>query len=402
LAADPRPRAVILSPEVPYPLAGGGSLRTASLLHGLARSYALDLIVFRQPGAADPSDLLPAGLVQRVSTIDLPPNGRSLAARSFRNTLRLVRHVPPLVDRFSGFEREVAAAVHGQQYDLGVIEHFWCAPYREQLSAVCDRTVLDLHNVESVLHERCSRTEAGAAAFAHRVFARAAAELEHQWLPRFAGILAASNCDRDWILARSPGSQVILYPNAVPLPPLPTCERRHALVFSGNLEYHPNVSAVRFFRQQVWPRLRERWPGLAWRIVGRNPHAVEAWTKGDPRIELSGPVKDAICELARAEIAVVPILAGSGTRLKILEAWAAGLPVVSTTLGAEGLPVRDGHHLLLADGAEHFAGQVSRLLQDSGLRRDLAHTGRSLLESEFTWEKAWASLNFTSSRPANP
>ncbi len=395
MAADPRPRAVILSPEVPYPLAGGGSLRTASLLHGLARAYDLDLIVFRQTGAADPSDLLPAGLVQRVSTIDLPPNGRSLAARSFRNTLRLVRHVPPLVDRFSGFEREVAAAVHGQQYDLGVIEHFWCAPYWEQLSAVCGRTVLDLHNVESVLHERCSRTEAGAAAFAHRIFARAAAKLEHQWLPRFSSILAASDCDRNWILAGSPGLQVTLYPNAVPLPPLPICERRHALVFSGNLEYHPNVSAVRFFRQEVWPSLRERWPGLVWRIVGRNPRAVEAWTKGDPRIEVSGPVKDAIGELARAEIAVVPILAGSGTRLKILEAWAAGLPVVSTTLGAEGLPVRDGHHLLLADGAEHFAGQVSRLLQDSGLRRDLARTGRSLLESEFTWEKAWASLNFT-------
>ncbi len=402
MAADPRPRAVILSPEVPYPLAGGGALRTASLLHGLARSYDLDLIVFRQPGAADPSDLLPAGLVQRVSTIDLPPNGRSLAARSFRNTLRLVRQVPPLVDRFSGFEREVAAAVQGQQYDLGIIEHFWCAPYWEQISTVCSRTVLDLHNVESVLHERCSRTEAGAAALAHRVFAQAAAELERQWLPRFSRILAASDCDRNWILARSPGSQVIAYPNAVPLHPLPTCERRHALVFSGNLEYHPNVSAVRFFRQQVWPNLRERWPDLVWRIVGCNPHAVAAGTKSDPRIELSGPVEDAVCELARAEIAIVPILAGSGTRLKILEAWAAGLPVVSTTLGAEGLPVRDGYHLLIADGAAHFTGQVCRLLEDSGLRHDLAHAGRSLLESEFTWEKAWASLDFISSLLAKP
>ena len=85
--------------------------------------------------------------------------------------------------------------------------------------------------------------------------------------------------------------------------------------------------------------LRERWPGLVWRLVGKNPEAVRRIHSGDPRIEVIGPVDDAVRELARARVAVVPLLAGSGTRLKILEAWAAGLPVVSTTIGAEGLPV---------------------------------------------------------------
>jgi polysaccharide biosynthesis protein PslH len=392
LADNGKPRALVLAPETPYPLAGGGALRTASLLHGLARSHDIDLIVFRQPGAADPRTSLPQGLAQRICVIDLPANGRSFAARSLRNTVRLIRHVPPLVDRFSGFEHQVAAAVAGQRYDLGIIEHFWCARYWNQISPVCGRTVLDLHNVESVLHERCAQAESGPAAFAHRVFAEAALELERAWLPRFSCILAASACDAALVQTRAQETCIIVYPNAVPLTPLPVVERRHAIVFSGNLEYHPNVSAVRFFRQEIWPGLRERWPDLIWRLVGRNPLAVRSWTGGDSRIEVTGPVDDAIHELAQAEIAVVPLLAGSGTRLKILEAWAAGSPVVSTSLGAEGLPVEDGRHLLIADGAEAFAGAVSRLLEDCALRQEIAEGGRALLERAFTWEKAWQSL----------
>jgi glycosyltransferase involved in cell wall biosynthesis len=151
---------------------------------------------------------------------------------------------------------------------------------------------------------------------------------------------------------------------------------------------------VRFFRREVWPRLRDRWPLLVWRLVGKNPAAVERFTAGDPRIEVAGPVVDAVCELARSRVAVVPLLTGSGTRLKILEAWAAGLPVVSTTIGAEGLPVLDGENALLADGAEAFAGAVTRLLTCTELRQQIGSAGRLLLEKEFTWETAWKMLDF--------
>ncbi len=331
--------------------------------------------------------------MQRISTIDLPANSRSFAARSLRNTLRLVRQVPPLVDRFSGFATQIAAAVEGRRYEIGIVEHFWCAPYWEQIAPVSARTILDLHNIESVLHRRCAATDGGAAAFAHRIFAEAAIELEREWIPRFSRVLAASAADAALIELRAGNARVTVYPNALPSAAMPAVERRHALVFSGNLEYHPNISAVRFFRQYIWPRLRERWPDLVWRLVGRNPCAVGRWTSGDSRIEVTGPVADSITELARAEVAVVPLLAGSGTRLKILEAWAAGLPVVSTSLGAEGLPVCDGRDLLIADGADNFAAAVSRLLEFPALRRELAQGGRKLLESAFTWEKAWESLD---------
>jgi polysaccharide biosynthesis protein PslH len=388
MSPNPRPSALMLAPETPYPLAGGGALRTASLLHYLAQQHDVDLIVFRQPGAAHPAKHMPAGLIRHMTVIDLPANSRSQTARLVRNAVRLARRIPPLVDRFSGFGPQIAQAVEGRRYQIGVVEHFWCAPYHPQIATACAVTVLDLHNIESALHAQCAATESPAAAFAHRAFARASLRLERQWLPRFTHVLVPSAVIHDL------ACRVIVYPNSLPSQPLPTETRRDVIVFSGNMEYHPNRSAVRFFRREVWPVLRNRHPDLVWRLVGKNPEAVRAFTSGDARIEVSGEVEDAVRELAKAKVAVVPLLAGSGTRLKILEAWAAGTPVVSTTIGAEGLPVRDGQHLLIADGALQFAEAVERLLACSDLRESLAVAGRLLLEREFTWEKAWRHLVF--------
>lgn len=390
-------RALVLSPEAPYPLAGGGALRTASLLQYLARRYAVDLIVFRQPEEPDPATALPSGLVRRVTVLDLPAHRRDVAARAWRNARRLARRIPPLVDRFSGFEGQVADAVQGCRYELGLIEHFWCAPYMDSIGPACVHTVLDLHNIESVLHARCAAAEAGGPAFAHRLFRKASLDLERKWLPRFSSILATSESDAAAVRAIAPRASVRVYPNAIPATNFPERRapgRRKVIVFSGNMEYHPNVSAVRFFRSAVWPRLRTEWPDLVWRLVGKNPHAIQTTVAGDSRIEVRGPVEDAVCELARADLAVVPLLAGSGTRFKILEAWAAGLPVVSTTVGAEGLPARHEVEILLADGAPAFAQAVSRLLACTDLAERLAKAGRLLLQKEFTWETAWRNLDF--------
>jgi glycosyltransferase involved in cell wall biosynthesis len=394
MPSDARPSALLLAPETPYPLMGGGALRTASLLHYLAQAHDVDLIVFRQPGGPDPAQRMPVGLVRRMTVIDLPANGRSLAARTLRNSARMVRRVPPLVDRFSGFAAQIAHAVEGRRYEVGVIEHSWCAAYYGQIAASCAYTVLDLHNIESSLHALCAATERPAGALAHRVFQHASLELERRWLPCFTQVLTASESDAAAARAIAPAACVRVYPNALPSRPLPTETKGDSIVFSGNMEYHPNRSAVRFFRREVWPLLRERRPELVWRLVGKNPEAVRAFTRGDSRIEVTGEVEDAVRELAKSKVAVVPLLAGSGTRLKILEAWAAGTPVVSTTMGAEGLPVRDEQHLLLADGASELAGAVERLLACSDLRASLAVAGRLLLEKEFTWEKAWGHLVF--------
>ncbi len=393
MKAEPRPLALFLAAEAPYPLAGGGALRSASLLNYLARTREVDVIVFRQPGASDPATRMPPGLARRIVSIDLPETGHGAAARAFRNAVRLARDTPPLVDRFAGFGRRIAKAVAGQRYEIGVVEHFWCAPYWEEVSQVCERTALDLHNIESVLHGRCAQVERGAAALAHRVFGQASLELERKWLPRYSRVLTASEHDAEVARAIAPQAQISVYPNAIPPVPEPTRTDEEAIVFSGNMEYHPNAAAVKFFRAEVWPRLRERWPRLVWRLVGKNPDAVKRYTEGDPRIQATGPVDDAVVELAKCRAAVVPVLAGSGTRFKILEAWAAGIPVVSTGVGAEGLPARDGENILIADTGSAFAETVSRLLASPALRGHLGIAGRRLLEREFTWDTAWTKLD---------
>jgi len=383
----------MLAPETPYPMAGGGAIRTASLLHYLALHYDTDLIVFRQPGSPDPALALPAGLAQRVATIELSSNGRSTAARVVRNASRVLRRVPPLTDRFAGFGDEITRGIGGRQYDLGIVEHFWCAPYWPVLAPCCRKTVVDLHNVESVLHARCAASP-GLEGLAHGVFERASRQLEQAWLPRFDIVLVTSGDDAAAVGRIAADAHTSVYPNALPAMPQPPHIDEEAVVFSGNLEYHPNRTAVRYFRREIWPLLRDRWPDLNWRLVGMNPEFVREFTSGDPRIDVRGSVENAVTELARARVAIVPLLSGSGTRLKILEAWAAGLPVVSTSIGAEGLGARDGEHLLIADSAVAFVEAVSRLLACKQLRAGLGEAGRLLLEKEFTWEKAWAKLDF--------
>jgi len=332
--------------------------------------------------------------VRRIYAVQLPAHRRSPMARAWRNASRMARGTTPLVDRFAGFERAIESALAGKHYQVGVVEHLWCAPYGEQLARCCSRTILDLHNIESVLHSRCADIEFGVAGFAHRVFRVASLELERKWLPHYSQVLAPSKEDAAAVSAIAPRTRVAVYPNAIPSTPLPARGDDNAIVFSGNLEYHPNRLAVRYFRTAVWPLVHARWPDLTWRLIGKNPEAVRDLTTGHPRIEVQGPVIDAVAELARARVAVAPIQAGSGTRLKILEAWAAGVPVVSTQIGAEGLPAIDGEHILIANTAPAMADGISRLLRSPDLRARIGNAGRTLLEQEFTWETAWTKLDF--------
>jgi glycosyltransferase involved in cell wall biosynthesis len=216
--------------------------------------------------------------------------------------------------------------------------------------------------------------------------------MERIWLPRFALTLATSQWDAERIGQLAPDACVRVYPNALPLQPLPEVEKQEAIVFSGNLEYHPNRAAVKFFARRVWPRLRRRWTNLRWRIVGKNPDAVLDLVGGDPRVDLTGPVEDAVTELARARLAVAPLLSGSGTRVKILEAWAAGLPVVSTSIGAEGLEAEDGRHLMVADTPDAIRGAINVLLGSRDWREEMGVSARRLFEQKYTWEIAWRRL----------
>ncbi len=398
-SGGPEP-ALLLSPEAPYPLAGGGPMRTASLLHYLARRRSVHLITFREPGAADAEPALPPGMCDRFSQIPLPPHRKNFLARAWRNAFRLARGRLPLMDRFSQPDslRRVQAETELQRYSLAIVEHFWCAEYVEILRRRAKRVVLDLHNVDSALHAGCARTESWPASAAHRLFHRRALVLERELLPKFDLVLTTSDADADRVREISPNTTVAVYPNALPLLPQPAADLdadTESIAFSGNMEYHPNVTAVQFFHSKVWPRLRSERPGLRWKLIGKNERAVRAIVGGDPRIELTGAIDDPLAELAKCRLAVVPLQAGSGTRVKIVEAWAAGRAVVSSPIGAEGLPAEDGVNVVLAEKPEQWVETVIDLLQNRDSRSRLGAAGRSTYERDLSWPAAWLRLDET-------
>jgi len=377
-------------------MTGGGPLRSASLLEYLSRSFSVHAVVFHQPSDPDPVSAIPRRLVDKLDVLELPYHSSDSIARLSRNSVRVLRGRPPLVDRFSGFERELSRLLAGHQYDLAVIEHFWCAPYVEQLRPHAKRVIIDLHNIESVWHRRLAGLEHGLRAFALRRFATASVALERKYLPAFDHLLVASSVDVQAAREISPDSKVTIYPNALPEIVAPaTPVKKHEIVFSGNLAYAPNIRAVQFFHDQVWPTLRARWPALRWKIAGKNPDAIQGIVHSDARIELTGPFQDAVPVIAEAQVAVVPVLAGSGTRIKILEAWAAGTAVVSTSVGAEGLDARHQDQLLIADTPASFAEAVSSLLASADKREQIASAGRRFYEERFTWPVAWRALEET-------
>jgi glycosyltransferase involved in cell wall biosynthesis len=387
------PKALFLSPESPYPAIGGGPLRSASLVEYLSRHFSVHVIVFRQQGDPDPTRFFPMDRIEKLDVLELARHSKSAVARAARNSIRVVRNRPPLVDRFSGFQDAIQKLAAGQTYHVAVVEHFWCAPYLEQLRPCARRVILDLHNIESVWHRSLADLEQGARALALRRFATASVALERQWLPQFDHLLVTSAEDAKTARDLAPETSVTVYPNALPEIALGDRVEREEIVFSGNLEYPPNVSAIRFFHDRIWPGLRSRWPVLKWKIVGKHPETIQALVSDDPRIELTGFVEDAVASLRTAKVAVVPVLAGSGTRVKILEAWAAGTAVVSTTLGAAGLGCRNGEHLLVADDPGSFAGAVSELLASPAARAKIGTGGRELYEQRFTWPAAWHALD---------
>jgi glycosyltransferase involved in cell wall biosynthesis len=391
--SESKPRALFLAAEAPYPIIGGGPNRAASVLEYLARRFSVHGIFFREPGAPDPAAAIPPGRLDRADVVDLPFHSKRPLARLLRNASRLARNRSPLIDRFSGFEAQIERFLGGRPYEAAFIEHFWCAPYVQQVRPRAKRIFVDLYNIESAWHLSMASSESGALAWAHRRFAQAALESERYWLPRFDRILVTSSNDAKLVRGIVADAPVTVYPNALPLIVPPPRSDRPEIIFSGNLEYAPNIQAVRFFHRDVWPALQSRWPELKWKILSKNPGSIRDLALRDPDIKITGFVEDAVAVIAQAQVAIVPLLAGSGTRIKILESWAAGTPVVSTTLGAQGLEYRDREHLVLADDVESFTAAVSELLSLPVHRERIGAAGRRLYEEQYTWQTAWKALD---------
>ncbi len=378
-------RLLVLSPFLPFPPDDGGRIRVYHIVTGLALRHDVELLALAPPGraAAEAAEALRARgirvhvVVQRprrlAAALAALPSGRSYYATRFDSPR---------------FHETLRRLIRDRGYDAVQCE----LPYLFQHHRPGDPPwVLDQHNVEAVLHERLAAQARGLRALPYRVYARREARLrrlEELGACRAADhVLFVSDTDRLTITADVPTLRATVAPNGVDLErftPLPPRSAPRA-VFVGKMDYRPNADGVRWFVRDVLPLVRAAVPEFTLDVVGSSPPRAVRRLARVPGVHVLGRVPDPRPWLRDAAIVVVPLRAGSGTRLKILEAWAAGRPVVSTTVGAEGLDAVHGRHLLLADDAPGFARAVRRLLADPGLRDRLARAGRTLAEERYGW-----------------
>jgi len=252
------------------------------------------------------------------------------------------------------------------------------------------RKVLNHHNCESAMAERRAEKEPNPLKRAYlRQQARKLRRLEQRLCHQFDVNLTVSELDMQTLRKRNPQAHCHVVENGTDTEyfhPTKTAPEPNTLVFAGGLNWYPNVSGIRFFVREVWPILKERCPGIRLYLAGRSPAPEVVRLAGsDPAIELIADPVDIRPWIWKAAVFVCPIIDGGGTRLKILDALAMGKAVVSTSIGCEGLEVKPGENLLVADTPQEFATQILRLLDDDDLRKQLAVNGRVLVEHDYSW-----------------
>jgi glycosyltransferase involved in cell wall biosynthesis len=211
---------------------------------------------------------------------------------------------------------------------------------------------------------------------------------EARMAARFDLVVTVSEKDKIRFLSRKKGLKILVVPNGVDTDtnrPAPRSGRDEEILFVGAMDYAPNVDAVLYMYKEIFPRIRQKRPHCSLSIVGKEPPREIRRLGLLPGVTVAADVPDVRPYYRRARVAVVPILSGGGSRLKILESMALGTPVVSTSIGCEGLDVKNGLHLLVADRPDDFAACVDRLLTDVDLWEGLAREGRRLVEESYDW-----------------
>ena len=209
---------------------------------------------------------------------------------------------------------------------------------------------------------------------------------ESRVYPRFGAVAAMSATDAAIIRQRAPAAKVVVLPNGVDTTALTPGEIRpqvQRLLYVGSPTHAPNLDAACWLLTDIWPALHRRHPELRLTLVNLDHPQVRACAP--PHVEITGRIPDLVPLYRQTDLVLVPLRAGSGTRLKILEAFALGVPVISTPIGYEGLDVSCGEHLLAAETSSEFVDAVERLMADIDLRRGLASTARALAVARYDW-----------------
>lgn len=390
---------LVVSTKIPFPIIDGHTLRTYNLLKQTARQHDVYLLSFYQ------TDLELTGIehlrsiCKDVKVLSVP--SMNSKKRLFFTILRSIFSLIPfsvLKYKSSQMEQDIEQIVKENKIDL---IHFDLLPL-SQYAKINNKlpTLLVDHNIESALLARRIRREKWPGKIFFWLDWLKLKRFETHSLTTVDLTVTVSRADKDGLQQLSPGSRVTVVENGVDTSYFQTsevAEDEHSLVYVGGLNWFPNQDAIDYFHDNILPLIKKYIPDIKLRVIGKRPAKNKSFA--DPAIELMGFVDDDRPYVSKAAVFIVPLRVGGGTRLKILNALSMKKAVVSTSIGCEGLNVRDGENILIADKAEEFAAAVIRLLHSPCERQRLGEAGRQLVRQEYEWnviaakmEKAYSQL----------
>ena len=369
----------------------GGKIRSYNILRELAREHSVTFFSFY---AAHQNDSHPTlkDCFDRVVCIPLSLPVAKSRAEIFDYGIRLLSSQPYLITKYcrSEVRHQLQALLQHEPYDVIVCDFLspagvipWDSPIPK---------VVFTHNVEAIIWRRHYEVATNPLwKFISWWEWRKTAAAEKRYLRLADTVLTVSENDRDTFATFLEPRKISVIPTGVDVEyfqPLPMEEIPDSLVFTGSMDWLPNEDAIFYFVEAILPLIKQQLPSVSLEVVGRNPsRKLQGLLEAEKAVRLTGWVEDIRPFLARGAACIVPLRIGGGTRLKIFEAMAMGKAVISTTVGAEGLPVQDGQNILLADTPKHFAESVVSLLRNSDQRRRLGAAARRLVQENYSWPK---------------
>ena len=381
-------RILWLKTEFLHPVDKGGRIRTYQMLREIARQHHVTYLTLDDGTAAPDAEALAAEYAAEVVRIPFAPPAKGSIGFYGDLVGNLFSGLPYAVSRYASTRmREEVARLAGQ-HDVVVCD--FLAPAINVPDRLPVPTVLFQHNVEAMIWER--HVQVAASALKKRYMGeqwRRMERFERTACHRFDHVVAVSPQDATVMRERYGITRVSDVPTGVDIDyftPADRAERNPMeLVFTGSMDWMPNDDAMIWFAREILPRVRAKLPDARVTVVGRSPSAALTALAAEHRMEVTGRVPDVRPYLERASAFIVPMRVGGGTRLKIFEAMSMGLPVISTAVGAEGLPVIDGETAVLRDDPAGFADAVVRLLSSDAERRRIGEEGQRVVRARFGW-----------------
>lgn len=381
-------KVLFVTERFPLPLDNGGNVRTYHVLHGLCREHRVTLVSGAPPNGVDESTIR-----ERCAAVHLVQEGRRGPGHEVLTLMRsMAAGSSFLLDRHYNrrLHETVRKASTRNDFDVIHLNHLDAMLHLPH-DAMPRHVILDAHNVVSNQAITTLRSEKSSLRrlLLRRDIGRLQAT-EGKLAASATRVLVCSHADENHLYKLAPGAAVSVVPNGVDLeyfsmlsPPA----AQNTVIFVGAMDYDPCDRAMRYFCAEILPRVRQRQKDVRIVIVGRNPSVhLQRIAAHDSSVILAGRVPDVRVVAATAAVSVVPLLSGSGTRLKILEAMAMGIPVVTTTIGLEGIEASHSVHCLVADDPQEFADAVGRLLEDRASSARMAKAARSLVVEKYSWE----------------